>query len=143
MRWGPTAAILSLPPSSYTALETSTVKGPTGGEQEKQFPIQYLMCGICVHVCISDLCLCTCANMCSFLYYTSTHMQMLPFYDHVGSAAYTTTPWLPYCDRGHLSAIWGLFCHSLSAPCYYPISFFPRGTLSLLPSAGTACILIN
>lgn len=50
----------SSPPSTLTvsALETSTVMAPTGEQQEKEFPVQYFVCGICagaylssVHVC--------------------------------------------------------------------------------------------
>lgn len=37
----------------------------------------------------------------------------------------------------------GLFCHSFSSPSNYLISGFPKGTFSLLPSAGMACIMIN
>lgn len=78
-------------PPSYFALETSTVKVPAGEDQEKRFPVLYFVRGICVY-CISDLCLCTCASLCLHLYYTSAHMQILPFDDHVSTAAYTTTP---------------------------------------------------
>lgn len=101
------------------------------------------VCGICVctmFVWISDLCLRTCARACITWAHTckSCPFMTTQVWQHI-----LQRPRLPRRDRGHLSAIWGLFCHSSSSSSHYPISRFPRGTLSLLPSAGTACILIN
>lgn len=158
MHWAQSICVMEPPSSNNTPYhhhhpflcpENQFSQGSRWGRSGEKFPVQYFVCGICMQTmcvsvcaCISDLCVCVHVPACACIC-TSVHMQILPFYDHVSTVAYTTTPWQRYCDRGYLSAIWGPFCHSFSSPSCYPIRHFPRGSLSLLPSAGMACILIN
>lgn len=129
--WGPTAAFIPLSASPQYS------EGP---QWEEKFPVQYLfaasMCIPSMRASPTCVCVQTCECVCIA---KANTCKSCPFHDHMSLAASTTTTWLPYWDRGRLSAIWGLFRHSVSSLPYYPISCFPRGTLSLLPSAGTMC----
>lgn len=98
---------------------------------------------LCVHVFLTCVCVYMCQQGLASLLHTSVHMKILPFYDYVRTVAYTTTSWQRYCDKGYLSATWGQFYHSFCSPSWHSIRHFPRGSLSLLPSAGMKCILIN
>lgn len=136
MHWAPSICMMGPqsstnfppPPHStlfYTTLETSTVK-------DEETVIVYGTPACVFLLCVFLNCVCVIVSACVYVCITQVYTcKSCPFRDHANSTACTTAPWLPYYNRGHLSAIWGTLLSFFLLPFQLPYQWFPQRNLFL------------